>query len=196
MKSRAGILRAVFLMLTVGVGTWCVPAVLYGQSVTGTVRDSVSGAPVAGATVTLAKFTTSGRWDWMWIDVATTTTSASGEYSFTGIDPTVDWERYRVTVEKSGYDTKTSNGVAVEGDTTGVIDVALVSISAVRFGRHELMPPRGGEAVGQWYRLNGRVAGAIFDAERRRDRLGVLAAGALAARPGAAEGVARLTVNP
>ncbi|HVM16336.1 MAG TPA: carboxypeptidase regulatory-like domain-containing protein [Gaiellaceae bacterium] len=72
-------------------------------SVTGTVRDAATGAPLAGAAVTLA-----GARD------AETLTDAAGAFAFEDVVP----ETYAVTVRADGYLAKTLSATVRPGETT------------------------------------------------------------------------------
>lgn len=80
-------------------------------AISGTVVDAATGAPIAGAIVTVAS--ASQR--------ASVTTDAGGRFSFVSLAP----DEYTATAEKSGYDTASLAGVAVFADNTQVIHVTL-----------------------------------------------------------------------
>ena len=93
--------------------------------ISGIVTDSLNGGVLHGATVTLSKFGSSGRWDWKWDIIGTTTTDASGRYLFSNLDSTGSWESYRVRVEKAGYVSMSTSGTGIMDTETKVIDVKL-----------------------------------------------------------------------
>jgi len=86
-------------------GTW----VLAGTtgSITGTVTDKATNAPIAGAKVTAASPS----------QVASTTTDASGHYGLLSLAP----DTYTLSVDKSGYQATSLAGVTVQSDQNAVI---------------------------------------------------------------------------
>ncbi len=81
-------------------------------SLKGRVTDSVSHAPIAGATVAVKSAS----------QIASVTTDASGNYTFISLDP----DTYTLTVSHAGYDSQTQPGIAIFADQGNVVDVALV----------------------------------------------------------------------
>lgn len=87
------------------VTVWLNVAVLAAGAavIQGTVVDSVDGTAVGGASVTLKMFAAKGKWDWQWQELQTLSANEEGVFSFTGLDSTEGWERYRVAVSQPGY---------------------------------------------------------------------------------------------
>ncbi len=81
-------------------GTW----VLAGTtgSITGTVTDKATNAPLADARVTATSPSQS----------ATTTTDATGHFTFLSLGP----DTYTLSIEKSGYDSSSESGITVQSD--------------------------------------------------------------------------------
>jgi len=77
----------------------------------GTVVDTETRAPLAGAKVTVSSPSQN----------ANGTTDAGGHYSFVSLAP----DEYTITVEQAGYDTVALSGVAVFADATQVVPITL-----------------------------------------------------------------------
>jgi hypothetical protein len=80
-------------------------------SLTGTVVDSASGAPIAGVRVTAVSPT----------QEASATTDAGGHYAFLSLAP----DEYTLSAERDGYDKGQISGVAVFADATQVVTISL-----------------------------------------------------------------------
>ncbi|MBV8435293.1 MAG: TonB-dependent receptor [Candidatus Eremiobacteraeota bacterium] len=80
-------------------------------AIVGSVADSATRAPVAGATVTVASPS----------QVARVTTDASGHFAFLSLAP----DTYTLSAEKTGYESLSIAGVAVFADQTQSIPLAL-----------------------------------------------------------------------
>jgi hypothetical protein len=78
-------------------------------TLTGVVEDAQTKTPIAGAKVTVASPS----------QTATATTDASGRFSFLSLGP----DTYLVSVEKSGYDTATLQGVTIIADNVQTVTV-------------------------------------------------------------------------
>jgi iron complex outermembrane receptor protein/vitamin B12 transporter len=112
MKCHRLILSALFVIALASVAWAQGPA-----SLTGTVVDPLGDA-VPGAAVTLLR---DGQ------QVATATTSTAGEFSFANLTA----DRYQVRVELSGFETRTTDAVFVDGSTRAPLIVGL-SLGALR----------------------------------------------------------------
>lgn len=102
-----------FAVLVVLFGSW---AAALAQTTYGAVRGLVKdpqGAVIVGATVTLTNEGTKVA--------RKTTANASGEYTFTSVEP----GSYTVTVAMPGFKTVTNPGVAVETGATDTVDLSL-----------------------------------------------------------------------
>jgi hypothetical protein len=101
---------AVLLLLSLlGQETWALAGTTGGLS--GTVVDAASGAPIAGARVTVSAPSES----------STTQTDASGHFGFLSLAP----DTYVVAVQKDGYDTISHAGVSVFADATQTVSLAM-----------------------------------------------------------------------
>lgn len=80
-------------------------------SVSGSVTDAESGAPIAGAKVTVISPS----------QTATATSDAGGRFTIVSLAP----DEYTATAAQSGYDTASLSGVMVSADTTRVIRLTL-----------------------------------------------------------------------
>jgi hypothetical protein len=80
-------------------------------AISGTVTDTATGAPIAGAKVTVISPS----------ETATTTTDAGGRFTFVSLAP----DEYTASAQQNGYDTATLSGVAVFADATQVIRMTL-----------------------------------------------------------------------
>jgi|SRR5579863_2055306 len=80
-------------------------------NIQGTVRDSASGAPIAGVRLEV----TSGS------QTAATTTDAHGHFVVLSLQP----DDYTLTAEKDGYATRSVSGYPVSADQTQVYDLKL-----------------------------------------------------------------------
>jgi hypothetical protein len=105
--------RAVGVMLAAGLVLSSGASALAGTTgtIVGTVLDSGSRAPVAGATVTAASPS----------QIAKVTTDASGRYAFLSLAP----DTYTITAEKSGYDGHAIAGIAVFADQSQTVPIPL-----------------------------------------------------------------------
>ncbi len=79
--------------------------------ISGTIADTASGAPIAGAKVTATSPS----------QTATTTTDAGGHFAFGSLAP----DEYTVSAQQIGYDTATLAGVSVFADATQVVRLTL-----------------------------------------------------------------------
>lgn len=70
----------------------------------GTITDTTSGAPLAGAKVTLTSPS----------QVASTQTDAKGNFVFASMAP----DTYTITIAKDGYDTNSTSGISILADQT------------------------------------------------------------------------------
>ncbi len=80
-------------------------------TISGAVTDSATSAPISGATVTI-------------VGGASTTTNASGAYTFSNVTPGT----YSLTASAAGYNGGTNNGVSVTAGATTTSDFALVAL--------------------------------------------------------------------
>lgn len=84
-------------------------------NIQGTVRDSASGAPIAGVHLEI----TSGS------QTAATITDAHGHFVVMSLQP----DNYTLTAQKDGYATRTMSGYSVSADQTQVYDLQLDAAS-------------------------------------------------------------------
>jgi hypothetical protein len=80
-------------------------------NIQGTIRDSASGAPIAGVHLEIA----SGA------QTVTTTTDAHGHFVVFSLQP----DDYTLTAQKDGYATRSVGGYSVSADQTQVYDLQL-----------------------------------------------------------------------
>ncbi len=80
-------------------------------SITGTVSDSASKAPIAGAAVTAVSPS----------QVATVTTDASGRFTFISLSP----DTYTITARRAGYDEVSIAGISVFADQSQAVAIVL-----------------------------------------------------------------------
>jgi hypothetical protein len=104
-----GALAVIALVVMLVQGTW----VLAGTTgrVTGTVLETGTGKPVAGAGVSIASPS----------QTASTTTDAGGRFSFLSLGP----DTYTITITGTGFSTATQSGVTVQADQTVDIPVQM-----------------------------------------------------------------------
>src|SRR5580704_8568528 len=93
-KIPAAVLMAALLPLHAAAGTT--------GGITGRITETGTGAPVAGVTVTITSPS----------QAATTTSDASGTYSFLSLAP----DTYTLSYSKDGYDPVTQPGISIFAD--------------------------------------------------------------------------------
>jgi hypothetical protein len=93
---------------------------LYAATISGTVTDADSDEPIAGATVILSQ---GGGGGGMGTPIDTTTTDASGQYSFT----VSETGGHRISVTAEGYDPETGFVRVMNPDGDYTEDIALVA---------------------------------------------------------------------
>jgi hypothetical protein len=98
-----------FVAVLAGQASWAAAGTLGG--IAGTVTDSKTGAPVAGAHVDITSPSQSIK----------VTTDARGHYIAFSLQP----DNYTLTAEKDGYNTRSVSGFAVFADQTQQYDLQL-----------------------------------------------------------------------
>jgi hypothetical protein len=84
--------------------------------IAGTVTDAATGNPIPGARLQISSPS----------QAVTATTDARGHFVAFSLQP----DDYTITVEKSGYDTRSATGYAVSADQTQQYDISLTPSAA------------------------------------------------------------------
>ena len=109
------LIAALTLAAMLSQGTWVLAGTTGGLG--GTVSDAATGAPVAGAKVTVSSAS----------QTASTVTDNTGHYTFLSLAP----DTYVVSVDKGGYDRTSEAGVTVFADVQGQFNVKLAKLKTI-----------------------------------------------------------------